>query len=106
MNIVKRNGLIVEFNGDKIFEAVNKAADETELGIDYELAREIADSIEDELEDLEFTPDVEYIQDMVEDALMQSNRRDIAKRYILFREERNKLRNQGWEMTDLQKDIS
>ena len=80
MNIVKRNGLIVEFNGDKIFEAVNKAANETELGIDYELAREIADSIEDELEDLEFTPDVEYIQDMVEDALMQSNRRDIAKR--------------------------
>ena len=105
MNIVKRNKLIVEFNGDKVFEAINKAANETELGIDYELAREIADNIEDELEDLESTPDVEYIQDMVEDALMQSDRRDIAKRYILFREERNRLRNQGWEMTDLQRDV-
>lgn len=105
MNIVKRNGKIVEFNGDKVFEAINKAANETELGIDYELAREIADNIEDELEDLEFTPDVEYIQNLVEDYLMQSDRRDIAKTYILYRQERNRLRNQGWEMTDLQKDI-
>lgn len=105
MYIVKRNGNIVEFNGDKVFEAINKAANETDLGIDYELAREIADNIEDEVDDLDFTPDVEYIQNLVEDYLMQSNRRDIAKRYILFREERNKLRNQGWEMTDLQRDV-
>ena len=78
MNIVKRNGKIVEFNGDKVFEAINKAANETELGVDYELAREIADNIEDELEDLEFTPDVEYIQNLVEDYLMQSDRRAIS----------------------------
>jgi len=105
MKVIKRNGTEVEFNSDKIFNAINKAADETELGIDYELAREIADNIEDEVEDLDFIPTVEHIQDMVEDYLMQSERRDIAKAYILYRDERNRLRNQGWEMTDLQRDI-
>jgi ribonucleoside-diphosphate reductase alpha chain len=102
---MKRNKTEVEFNSDKIFNAINKAANETELGVDYELAREIADNIEDELEDLGTLVDVEYIQNLVEDYLMQSNRRDIAKKYILYRDERNKLRNQGWEMTDLQRDI-
>ncbi len=93
MQVKKRNGQIVDFNGDKVFEAINKAANETEIGVDFELAREIADNIEDELEDVDFIPDVEYIQDLVEDALMCSDRRDIAKRYILFRNERNRLRN-------------
>lgn len=92
MKVIKRNGTEVEFNSDKIFNAINKAADETELGIDYELAREIADNIEDEVEDLDFIPTVEHIQDMVEDYLMQSERRDIAKAYILYRDERNRLR--------------
>ncbi len=105
MRIIKRNKIEVEFDSDKIFNAINKAANETELGVDYELAREIADNIENELKDLDTLVDVEYIQNLVEDYLMQSDRRDIAKKYILYRDERNKLRNQGWEMTDLQRDI-
>ena len=105
MKVIKRTGQEVDFNSDKIFKAINKASSETELGIDYELSREIADSIEDDLEDLEFTPNIEYIQNLVEDYLMQSDRRDIAKAYILYREKRSKLRNKGWEMTDLQRDI-
>lgn len=92
MEIVKRNGKLVEFDGDKIFNAINKAANETEAGVDYELAREIADNIEDELQDLDFIADVEYIQNLVEDYLMQSDRRDIAKTYILYRAKRNELR--------------
>lgn len=94
MKIVKRTGDTVEFDGDKIFNAINKAADETELGIDYELSRDIADNIEDEIEDLKFIPDVEYVQNLVEDYLMQSERRDIAKCYILYRDERNRQREQ------------
>lgn len=105
MKVIKRTGQEVDFNSDKIFKAINKASSETELGIDYELSREIADAIEDEIEDLDFTPNIEYIQNLVEDHLMQSDRRDIAKAYILYRQERAKLRNKGWEMTDLQRDI-
>ncbi len=96
MKIVKRTGDTVEFDGDKIFNAINKAADETDIGIDYELSRDIADNIEDEVKDLDFIPDVEYIQDLVEDYLMQSERRDVAKRYILYRDERSRLR---WQRT-------
>lgn len=94
MKIIKRTGETVNFNSDKIFNAINKAADETELGIDYELSRDIADNIEDEIEDLKFIPDVEYVQNLVEDYLMQSERRDIAKCYILYRDERNRQREQ------------
>jgi len=105
MKIIKRNGKKVEFDSNKIFNAINKAANETELGVDYELARDIADNIEEDVKELEIIPTVEMIQDMVEDYLMRSNRRDIAKRYILYRSERAKLREKGWEMTDLQRDI-
>ncbi len=105
MQIIKRTGEVVKFNSDKILNAINKAADETELGIDYELAECIANNIMGEVRDLDFIPNVEYIQDLVEDYLMQSERRDVAKRYILYRDERSKLRNKGWEMTELQKDI-
>lgn len=105
MKVIKRNGDSVNFDEDKIFNAINKAAAETELGIDYKLAREISSMIKEELENTEFTPNVEHIQDVVEDSLMQSDRRDIAKTFILYREERNKLRHQGWVMTELQRDI-
>lgn len=103
--IIKRDGRKVDFNGDKIFNAINKAAIETELGIDYELSRDIADNIEDDIQELNFIPAVEFVQDLVEDYLMSSNRKDVAKTYILYRAERSKLREQGWEMTDLQRDI-
>lgn len=105
MKIIKRNGQIVDFNSDKIFNAILKASLETDLGADYDLIREITDNVEIELESVDFIPSVEFIQDLVEDNLMQSDRRDIAKRYILYREEKSKLRKQGWEMTDLQRDI-
>ncbi len=36
MKIVKRTGDTVEFDGDKIFNAINKAAEKTDIGIDYE----------------------------------------------------------------------
>ena len=105
MKVIKRNGDSVNFDENKIFNAINKAAAETELGIDYKLAREISSTIKEELENTDFTPNVEHIQDLVEDSLMQSNRSDIAKKYILYRDKKTKLREQGWEMTELQRDI-
>ena len=47
---------------------------------------------------------IEKIQDFVEIQLMQA-RPDVAKKYILYRDERARLRKHGWVMTDLQRDI-
>ena len=47
---------------------------------------------------------IEEIQDYVEVELMKS-RPEVARKYIIYREERARLREQGWNMTDLQRDI-
>ena len=105
MNIVKRNGSEVIFEKDKVVNAIIKAMNETDVGLDEELAWDIAEDIELEFEDNDVIPTIESVSDRVEEMLAENGRFDCARRYILYREERNKLRNQGWEMTDLQKDI-
>lgn len=102
--VIKRNGSIVDFSIDRIARAITKAMSETTNGIDERLAEKIAISIQEDTSKYESALTVEEIQDLVELRLMQE-RPDVAKRYILYREERNRLRNKGWEMTDLQKDI-
>ncbi len=103
LKVEKRNGQIVEFHGEKIEIAVKKAMNETEKGIDEVLAREIADNAMDQFASLEKVT-IEQIQDFVEIELMKS-RPEVARKYIIYREERAKLREQGWNMTDLQRDI-
>ncbi|MDY0257743.1 adenosylcobalamin-dependent ribonucleoside-diphosphate reductase, partial [Gudongella oleilytica] len=103
LKVEKRNGQIVEFHGEKIEIAVKKAMNETEKGIDEVLAREIADKAMDEFASLEKV-NIEQIQDFVEIELMKT-RPEVARKYIIYREERAKLREQGWNMTDLQRDI-
>lgn len=105
MEVIKRDGREVSFDKEKIINAINKAAVETELGIDMELAIDIADSIEEDIIELNIIPNIEVIQNMVEEYLMDSDRKDIAKTYILYRDERNKQREQMWQMNDLQRDI-
>lgn len=103
LKVEKRNGQIVEFHGEKIEIAVKKAMNETEKGIDEVLARGIADKAMDEFASLEKV-NIEQIQDFVEIELMKM-RPEVARKYIIYREERAKLREQGWNMTDLQRDI-
>lgn len=103
LKVEKRNGQIVEFHGEKIEIAVKKAMNETEKGIDEVLAREIADKAMDEFASLEKVT-IEQIQDFVEIELMKT-RPEVARKYIIYREERARLREQGWNMTDLQRDI-
>ena len=105
MKIIKRNGEISTFYSDKIVNAITMAMDETEVGIDFPLALKIANEIEDEAEAMDDVTTVEEIQDAVERALSHYGRFDVAKRYIIYREERAKARNRGWELTDLPKDI-
>ena len=105
MKIRKRNNLLVDFEKDKIVQAVIKAMNETDNGIDEDLAWDIAEDIELEFEDSDVIPTIESVSDRVEELLAENGRFDASRRYILYRQERNRLRNQIWEMNDLQKDV-
>ncbi|MCR5522229.1 MAG: ribonucleoside triphosphate reductase [Clostridia bacterium] len=93
--VKKRDGSIAEFNVAKISEAIKKAFDAQEKQyvpstIDFLALKVTADfepKIKDEL------IDVEDIQDSVESVLIQAGFADIAKCYILYRRQREKLRN-------------
>lgn len=103
MVIIKRNGLVVEFDKSKIVNAVCKAMVEVMEHADYEVCNNIADIVEREVS-LGEALLVEDIQDVVEMELMQTYPK-VAKAYILYRNKRNELRNKTWEMSELQKDI-
>lgn len=85
MQVVKRNGVLVEFDKNKIYKAIIKAMNETTDGVDERLANNIATKIEVNYEGL---LTVEEIQDLVETALMLSSRTDVAKAYIRYRYKR------------------
>lgn len=94
MKLEKRDGRVVDFEVSKISRAIEKAMLETEIGVDTILASKIANKVmKDCLKLSEDLVSIEAIQDCVELELMNSDRKDVAKRYILYREERNKLRN-------------
>ena len=88
--VVKRDGRIVGFNEEKIIAAIRKAMMHTDKGEDMSLVRQIADHISFK-GDAQMT--VEAIQDMVQDELMGSSRKDVAQKYIAYREKRNIARN-------------
>lgn len=96
--VKKRDGRIVDFDSSKIINAVLAAFKEVdgEIG-DYakSKAQNIADYIEGYyIEDNDaYIPNIEDIQDLVEKGLMSSKRKDVAKAYVLYREERNKVRS-------------
>ncbi|MCR3955180.1 MAG: adenosylcobalamin-dependent ribonucleoside-diphosphate reductase [Gudongella sp.] len=103
LKVEKRNGQVVDFEAEKIAIAVRKAMNETEKGIDEELAKSIGENAIEAFSGKE-TVNIEEIQDYVEVELMKS-RPEVARKYIIYREERARLREQGWNMTDLQRDI-
>ncbi len=85
-NVIKRDGRVVEFDKRKIVDAILKAMDVTEEGEDIVLAAEIASAISKINED---RMSVENIQDHVEIELMNSPRKEVAKKYIAYRKQRN-----------------
>lgn len=103
MRVEKRNGVVVAFEKEKIQKAIEKAMNEVTDGFDEELAIKIAEEAQEKFE-TKATVSIEEIQDFVEIQLMRYSP-EVAKRYILYRVERAKLREHGWDMTDLQRDI-
>jgi len=91
LTVQKRDGRKVKFDKDKIKIAVLKAfidVDGEETAYAKEKARDIANYIKS----LSKSMTVEEIQDQVEERLMASNRKDVARKYIIYRNERNKIR--------------
>ena len=85
MTVIKRNGMEVTFDKNKISNAIKKAFYDTDNKTEAEIqaccdkiATEIANSSKESLT-------VEEIQDMVEKKLMASSHKDVAKRYINYR---------------------
>ena len=103
IGIVKREGNIVPFNKNKIVSAVSKATLEVEHYTDSDYANEVADIVESEVIDSDFAS-VEDVQDRVESLLMV-NKPKVAKAYIIYRKNRELLRDKPWVMTDLQRSI-
>lgn len=105
IKIKKRNGELVEYDGNKIILAIKKAMAETDRGIDEDIAKNIEIIIYDIVHENDAILEVESIQDEIEELLASYDRFDVAKTYILYRNKHAELREKGWEMTDLQKDI-
>lgn len=97
MIVIKRDGTKVPFDRQKIVNAVNKALIEVDGRLyETETAEEIATVIEAHVEGARLIGEpltVEDIQDRVEDLLMQSERRDVARAYIRYRYKKEVARN-------------
>lgn len=106
-SIVKRDGRIVDFDIDKIADAIFKAADVLG-GTDKDMAMELAVKTEEYLLDVckNDTPSVEEIQDAVEKTLIESGHAKTAKEYILYRAERTRVRDMNTKLMKVYEDLT
>lgn len=95
MVVIKRDGREVPFVKEKIADAIHKAF--VELNLDENIsiicANKIATNIENYFHSSKQIPNVETIQDMVEDNLISNNYADVAKAYIKYRYDHELKRN-------------
>lgn len=108
-SIRKRDGRIVPFDRNKITMAVLKAFNATkEIGRDADLVAEkitidVLQSLRQKQCEL---PEVEQIQDIVEETLMAAGYRQTARAYILYRNKRTRFREGKSELMDIVAEIS
>ena len=95
IQVIKRDGEVAEFNLSKITEAIKKAFKATKkeytdeiLGL---LSLRVTADFQGKMEDGKIS--VEQIQDSVEHVLEESGYTDVAKAYILYRKQRERIRN-------------
>ena len=108
MKVIKRNNDIVDFNDSKIFNAVKKAFISTRGATYYNLDEDCYDitkSILMEISDMDQDYySVEEIQDTVENILMNLGYNDVAKNYIIYREQKREKRERKSKLYDLTQD--
>ena len=104
--VVKRDGEVAEFNLQKISSAIEKAFDAVQKQYDDDivslLSLRVTADFQEKIKD--GTVDVESIQDSVENVLVQTGYAEVAKAYILYRKQREKIRNMKSTILDY-KDI-
>ncbi len=93
--VVKRDGEVTEFNLGKINDAIAKAFDATQMSYNDDiiglLSLRVTSLFQDKIKDGKIS--VEAIQDCVETVLEQTGYTEVAKAYILYRKQREKMRN-------------
>jgi len=104
--IRKRDGRIVEFDANKITQAIFKAA-QSVGGSDFNLAEELAGVVIGYLAEQkkQEIPTVEEVQDAVEKVLIERGHARTAKAYILYRDRRTRIREARSELMDIVEDI-
>ena len=105
--VVKRDGKTVDFNTAKIKDAITRAFDACKIKyhpdtIDF-LSLKVTADFEPKIKDDKIT--VEDIQDSVESVLIKSDYEEVAKAYILYRKQHEKIRNVADTMVDYKKII-
>ena len=104
--IIKRDGRMVDFNVSKIEQAIAKAMNA--IGSkEINDCRKLAKMVEIELEEkfVDNIPDVESVQDIVEQVLMKNDYPDVAKEYILYRAKRSKVREMNTSLMKIYDEI-
>ena len=94
MLVEKRDGRKVNFEKDKVRTAVLKAFIDVD-GKETQYAKDKARDVANYIESLDKDMSVEEIQDLVEERLMASNRKDVASAYIIYRNDRNRVREKN-----------
>lgn len=105
--IVKRDGKIVNFNPEKITEAITSAG-LTTGEFKRDRAKALTEKALKRAEETitQRTPNVEQIQDVVEQVLMESAFKRTAKEYITYRQERNQIREAKSNLMNIYKTIA
>ena len=107
-SIIKRDGRAVDFHQEKIAEAVEKAFRASGAMQPRAVADGIAERVVEKIESgaIEGTPTVEGVQDLVEETLIEEGFTQTAKAYILYRAERNRVRDVNSRLIQTLKDIT
>ncbi len=105
--IIKRDGRHAAFELDKITNAIFEAA-KASGGQDHDMAQDLAHKVEQALEQTlgDAIPTVEQIQDEVERVLVETGHARTAKRYILYRNERTRVREMNTRLMKVYEDLT
>ena len=104
MQIVKRTGEIVDYDFNRIFNAIKAARDSVALEVSDEKIREVADAVEEAIEHYERIS-IEEIQDIVEIKLMEFGLTEMARHYVLYRQSHKIRREAGTNLMETYKEI-
>lgn len=97
MKVIKRNGVEVEFTPEKIKNAISSANEEVDVKdrLSNREIEEIVTGITETIKSMSRAVSVEEIQDTVESRLMRSRSPEVARKYIRYRYDREKIRNKN-----------